>query len=330
MTAPQVSIGLPVYNGARYLEAALDALLRQDFTDFELILSDNASTDSTETICRSFAARDPRVRYVRQPRNIGGAGNFGFVLQQATARYFMWASHDDRFAPSYVSRTLEALTRNPGAVLACSQIRFVGPEDEELPDWRGFPNLHTVGLSRVERIRQMFRRTGWYAIYGMSRPEHLRGIGIEEAVFGHDVRALMRLLLRGDIVCIDDVLFEYRIERAKDARDYRAQLGEGVALNAPYTELFVALLKIVFDSDWEPEEKEEILQEAIMALLTENGNWRRAILHESVWFPKRRGRGSFARYICVRSSRELPSGYLRWRALARFLRLRARMRHELG
>jgi glycosyltransferase involved in cell wall biosynthesis len=330
MSAPRVSIGLPVYNGARHLEATLDALLCQDFSDFELIISDNASTDATEAICRSFAARDPRIRYLRQPENIGGARNFGFVLDQAKASYFMWAGHDDRFAPSYVSRMLEALDRNPGAVLACSQIRFIGPADEDLPEWKGFPNLHTVGLSRAERVRQMFRRTGWYAIYGLSRPEHLRRAGIAEAVFGHDVRALMRLLLLGDIVCVDDVLFEYRIEQIKAAADYRTQLGAGVGANAPYTELFVALLRIVFESDWQPEEKEEILLDALLTLISENRTWRRRIVRESLFFASRRGRGSFARYMCVRLSRELRSGFVPWTSLVRYAKLRARMRPQLG
>lgn len=92
---PKVSIGMPVYNGEKYIREALDSLLAQTFTDFELIISDNASTDATEAICREYAARDPRLRYVRQSENGGGTANFQFVLDEAVGEYFMWAAFDD-------------------------------------------------------------------------------------------------------------------------------------------------------------------------------------------------------------------------------------------
>jgi len=92
---PQVSIGMPVYNGARFIREALDSLLAQTFTDYELIISDNASTDGTEAICREYAARDTRIRYVRQAENIGAFNNFEFVLVNAISECFMWMAADD-------------------------------------------------------------------------------------------------------------------------------------------------------------------------------------------------------------------------------------------
>jgi len=86
---------MPVYNGEPYIREALDSLLAQTFTDFELIISDNASTDNTETICREYATKDPRIRYIRQPENRGAIANFKFVLEQARGEYFMWAAADD-------------------------------------------------------------------------------------------------------------------------------------------------------------------------------------------------------------------------------------------
>lgn len=94
-SVPAVSIGMPVYNGENYIREALDSLLAQTFTNFELIISDNASNDATETICREYAARDSRIRYFRQSNSIGGLGNFLFVLDEAAGEYFIWASHDD-------------------------------------------------------------------------------------------------------------------------------------------------------------------------------------------------------------------------------------------
>ncbi|WP_205837239.1 glycosyltransferase family 2 protein [Neorhizobium sp. T25_13] len=92
---PEISIGLPVYNGGQHLRSAIDSILKQTFSDFELIISDNASTDETEKTCRELASRDNRVRYFRQSESIGVADNFRFVFEQATAPLFKWMAHDD-------------------------------------------------------------------------------------------------------------------------------------------------------------------------------------------------------------------------------------------
>ena len=99
---PRVSIGLPVYNGELFLENALDSILSQTYSDFELIISDNASDDKTEEICRSYAARDKRVRYSRNAHNLGAAPNYNRVYHLARGRYFKWASHDDVLAPEFL------------------------------------------------------------------------------------------------------------------------------------------------------------------------------------------------------------------------------------
>src|SRR5690349_812781 len=93
--APQVSIGLPVYNGEKYLLNAIGSLLKQDFEDFELVISDNASTDKTEAMCHEFAAKDKRIRYHRNETNIGATGNYNRVFRLSNGEFFRWASHDD-------------------------------------------------------------------------------------------------------------------------------------------------------------------------------------------------------------------------------------------
>lgn len=109
--APQVSIGMPVYNGERFIREALDSLLAQIFTDFELIISDNASTDGTEAICRDYVAKDARIRYVRQTENRGAAANFQFVLDEAVGEYFMWASADDIWSRGWCKVLVSKLER---------------------------------------------------------------------------------------------------------------------------------------------------------------------------------------------------------------------------
>jgi glycosyltransferase involved in cell wall biosynthesis len=115
---PRVSIGLPVYNGERHLPAALDSLLAQTYRDFELIISDNALTDRTEEICRGYAARDSRIRYHRSPVNRGMIWNHDRVFHLARGEYFKWVGHDDLYDPDMLRHCVEALDRDPGAVLA--------------------------------------------------------------------------------------------------------------------------------------------------------------------------------------------------------------------
>lgn len=109
----RVVIGLPVYNGEKYISQALDSLLAQDYGDFELFIRDNASTDKTEQICRMYARRDSRVVYYRNQENIGAVANFLAVLEQADSPYFMWAAFDDLWTPDYLSRSVGVLRQNP-------------------------------------------------------------------------------------------------------------------------------------------------------------------------------------------------------------------------
>ena len=115
---PRLSIGLPVYNGEDYLTESLDALLGQTYEDFELIISDNASTDGTSDICQRYARQDSRVRYVRQPRNIGLARNHDFVFQQSCGELFKWAAADDLYGQHLLERCVDALDEYPDVVLA--------------------------------------------------------------------------------------------------------------------------------------------------------------------------------------------------------------------
>ena len=117
---PRLSIGLPVYNGEDYLPESLDALLGQSYEDFELIISDNASTDGTADICRRYGKQDSRIRYVRQPRNIGLSPNHNFVFRQSRGELFKWASADDLYARDLLQGCVEALDEYPDVVLAHS------------------------------------------------------------------------------------------------------------------------------------------------------------------------------------------------------------------
>src|ERR1700722_6330272 len=118
--APRLSIGLPVYNGENYLAETLDSLLGQSYENFELIISDNASTDGTAGICRSYMKQDSRIRYICQPRNIGLAPNHNFLVGEARGELFKWADHDDLCARDLLASCVDALDEYPDVVLAYS------------------------------------------------------------------------------------------------------------------------------------------------------------------------------------------------------------------
>src|SRR5690606_34223573 len=116
--------------------AALDSLLAQTFTDFELIISDNASTDGTQSICESYASRDPRVRYIRQARNIGAARNHNYTVEVARGELFKWAAHDDLYSPRFLDACVAELDAHPEAVLAFSRTCFIDENGEFMRDYR--------------------------------------------------------------------------------------------------------------------------------------------------------------------------------------------------
>jgi glycosyltransferase involved in cell wall biosynthesis len=150
---PTVSIGLPVYNGEHFLRGALDSLLAQRFADFELIISDNASTDTTGAICAEYAARDPRVRYTHLPQNIGGVANHNHVRELARGEFFMWASNDDLWHPDYVQACVEVLRKDPQVVVAYTRNSIIDADGRHVRDVTPGPPLDADDV--VERFRHL-------------------------------------------------------------------------------------------------------------------------------------------------------------------------------
>jgi glycosyltransferase involved in cell wall biosynthesis len=130
--APRVSIGLPIFNGENFVSQAIGSIVAQTYTDFELIISDNASTDRTEAICREYAASDRRIRYYRNDRDIGAAANFNRTFELASGEYFKWAAHDDMLAPEYLEQCVAALDAHPDAVLCQALVQQIGEFGESL------------------------------------------------------------------------------------------------------------------------------------------------------------------------------------------------------
>lgn len=127
---PRVSIGLPLYNAERFLEQALNAILAQTYTDFELVICDNASTDRTQEICQRYAANDPRIKYFRNPVNIGVSRNFNRVFELSQGEYFKWCAHDDLPRPELVERCVAVLDARPEVV--CCYVKGIGINEDNV------------------------------------------------------------------------------------------------------------------------------------------------------------------------------------------------------
>jgi glycosyltransferase involved in cell wall biosynthesis len=155
---PRVSIGLPVYNGEKFLAASIDSLLGQTYQDFELIISDNASTDGTADICRQYEKQDPRIRYFRQEHNIGAAPNYNFVINEARGELFKHASHDDLYGRDLLARCVAALDENEKIVLAHSWSAIID-ENGTVVKVVNYP-VNTAAAEATERFRSMLF-DGW-------------------------------------------------------------------------------------------------------------------------------------------------------------------------
>ncbi|HVK59615.1 MAG TPA: glycosyltransferase, partial [Candidatus Kapabacteria bacterium] len=281
MTKPLVTIGLPVFNGEKYLRNALDDLLGQECRDFELVVCDNASTDSTPAICEEYAARDSRIRIFRNETNVGAIQNFNKAFELCTGTYFMWAAHDDRWHPSYLRRCVEELEKHPAAVLCASDLVFLnaaGEKSESL--WHFEP---TLGLTVEQRIQSLIARWGWYAIYGVIRPEFLRETRLIQNVVGPDVLLLAELSLQGEFLKVPEKLFYYRyaekaVEDSIAAMDPASPKKPVTQFN---TDLARDLWHAISNSELPRETKTAIHAKFLDTIGSTNTKWRDAVISEN-------------------------------------------------
>lgn len=225
-SAPLVSIGLPVFNGAEYIQPALDSLLGQSYDNFELNISDNASTDGTEDICRSYAAKDDRVHYYRQPQNVGLMGNWGRVLQLASGDYFMWAQDDDCWSKNYVGTLLECLLACPGAILAAGRTFYIDVDGNPYPaDPDDAPVRHdNARLSAAKQLLQQHAQ-GW--LHGLFRREPLLRLAptfYSADPWGADIVFLLELSLSQEIVGSEAAVLYKRVSGMNGPRTPRQRV----------------------------------------------------------------------------------------------------------
>lgn len=208
---PRVSIGMPVFNGEKYIREAIDSILKQTFRDFELIISDNASTDRTQTICLDYASKDPRIHYYHNDTNIGGPNNFNRVFKLSSGEYFRWATYDDLIAPEFLEKCVNVLD-NDSSVVGCicktgridQYGNFLGYYNERFLKRISSPKIH-------ERFRDLLNM--WYTttpLYAVYRSSFFIQSQLHQSYIGADRNLVAELSLLGRIHEIPECLFYWR------------------------------------------------------------------------------------------------------------------------
>ena len=255
ITFPRVSIGLPVFNGERFVRQAIESVLNQSWTDFELIISDNASTDLTDKICVGYACSDDRVRYVRQRENIGAGQNFNVVLDLAKGEYFKWMAHDDVIDQTFIENCLNVLDKDDSYVLVSTRVQICNADLSPLLNYEYDLNADSRSVSN--RFRQQMRGHQCYEIFGLIRRAALQltpGMG---NFFAGDAALLLRLVLLGRFCEIPDHLFYSRQHESQSEKlrgRWQAYMSwfdpkHADKITLPYWRLLVEYISIVRQSD---------------------------------------------------------------------------------
>ncbi len=206
--APKLSIGLIVFNGEKFIANAITSLLNQTFTDFELLISDNCSTDLTQKICKEFAKDDERITYFRQLENHGADWNFRFVLNKASREYFMWASADDLWEPTFVEKNITYLESDKKIVGSISEVDFFGKfknryDSSSTPS--KFRHVHPISGSYLEKAKFYLKYRRATMMYGIFRTNILKKTPVFEFP-PQDLLIILNVLKYGDLNVVDEIL----------------------------------------------------------------------------------------------------------------------------
>jgi len=217
--APRVTIGLPVFNGERYLEAAIDSILAQDFQDFELLLADNASTDATLEICERAAARDPRVTVHRSEANRGAAWNYNRVVDLAQGEYFKWAAHDDLLEPAFLRRCVEVLDQRPDVSLCYTRAVDINEASTVVHEHQ-LPGYATADRAHARVASVILDPSPCMESFGLTRRHQLQQTSLIGAYTGSDRTLFLELALLGRFHEVPEVLFLHRQHAERSMSQY--------------------------------------------------------------------------------------------------------------
>ena len=284
---PKISVGMPVYNGQQFLALAIESVLAQTCGDFELIISDNASTDGTETICRQYAARDRRIVYIRNEANIGAAGNYNQLFHRARAEYFRWFNSDDLSSPLLHEKCLAALVAHPDASMAYGKTEIIDAEGRVTARYEDRLNL--MQESAAERFLEYLRIAGMTnAIYGLMRRDAvaktaLMGNGAYPAA---DMNLMAELALLGKIVEVPQPLFFRRMHEQASSWDRKAErvqlhfwLGRNARFVLPTLKSELALWRAIGRASASRSDKRRMWRHMLRRLFWARGAISRELVH---------------------------------------------------
>lgn len=223
---PRISLGLPVYNGEKFIKKTIDSILTQTFVDFELIISDNASIDSTQEICTEYMKRDNRIRYYRQETNIGFHSNFLFVLNKSHCNYFKWVAVDDILLPDFLNDAVSILESNKNSIGCISRVKRFGPNEDILkPNSKDsiFQKYYKKIKSRLRTSLELVSLDGSFAaklrtymqnptpifLYGLFRTDVIKKSVVDQTFINNDTAIVLNTLKHGDFKVLDKILMYY-------------------------------------------------------------------------------------------------------------------------
>jgi glycosyltransferase involved in cell wall biosynthesis len=292
-----VSVGVPVYNGEKYLAETLDSLLAQSRGDFEIVISDNASTDRTFEICRSYQQKDVRIRYFRNDRNIGAAPNFNRVVELADAPLVHCGACDDLYQPRFLERCVDAINRDPGLVLSYPETTMIDEQGAPLLfDRRRNCFLDTHGeflmtpvppyigtaTSPERRFRDVLWPMGWcLPLSGVIRRDALLRTSLYRSYYGADKVLLAELSLQGRFFQVGEALFGKRVHRdgthyktTRERAEHESKAPIGIP---PQVKMFRDYVKMTLAADMNSRQRLHCLA-TIAGIARRRDVWRRLLL----------------------------------------------------
>ena len=218
MPVKKICVGLPVFNGENFLAPAIESILSQTFSDFDFIIADNASTDSTESICRHYADKDSRIRYYRNKSNIGVFKNFNLVYSLSNCEFFKWACSDDQCKPTLLSTCIDVLDADPSIILTYAKAGFIDENNKALgkedPGW----DLQSEDpVKRGEYVISSYHYIN--SFYGLIRSSVLNQTDLFPVFPGGDIVLLYQMSLIGRFYEIPEILYSRRLHSASSVNN---------------------------------------------------------------------------------------------------------------